>query len=77
MQLAVELIAYHRNNKPGPMQIDIDSKELEQVNGAVSRWHRWKVPEAFQCNKFFGRISVAVSSPGFNRTAIWFGSALA
>ena len=36
-----------------------------------------KLPETRRRNKFFGRISVSVSSPGFNRAAIWFGAVLA
>jgi hypothetical protein len=50
---------------------------LEQSNGAVSRWHFLKLPESRRRNKFFGRISVSDSSPGFNAAAIWFGAALA
>jgi hypothetical protein len=47
------------------------------MNGALSRWHFLKVPESRRRNKFFGRISVAISSPDFNRPAIWFIAARA
>jgi hypothetical protein len=46
---------------------------LEQSDGAASRWHFQKLPETRRRNKFFGRISVSASSPGFNQPAIWFG----
>jgi hypothetical protein len=58
------------------VQINGDSKKLEQSDGALSRWHFGKLPELRRSNKFFGRISVSLSSPGFNRPAIWFGAAL-
>jgi hypothetical protein len=35
------------------------------------------MPESLRRNKFFGRISVSLSLPGFNRPAIWIGAALA
>jgi CheY-like chemotaxis protein len=47
------------------------------MNGALSRWHFWKLPKSRRRNKFIGRISVTISSPGFNPPAIWFGAALA
>jgi hypothetical protein len=56
--------------EPRPVQIDGDTEKFEQTNGAASRWHFGKLPELPRRNKFFGRISVAVLSPGFNRSAI-------
>jgi hypothetical protein len=58
--------------EPRPVQIDGDAEKFEQTNGAASRWHFEKLPELSRRNKFFGRISVAVLSPGFNRPAIGF-----
>jgi CheY-like chemotaxis protein len=42
----------------------------------LSCWHFRKLPEQRRRNKFFAAV-VTVSSPGFNRRAIWFFAVLA
>ena len=62
MPLAVNLIPDDCDHEPGPMQIHVNPEKPEQMNGALSRWHRHAgLPEWPRRNKFFGRIFVSIS----------------